>query len=49
MKPKIKREFSLTWKQLVWFCRGAGSLGFGKTPSDAYWDWKWRINQRGVQ
>jgi hypothetical protein len=49
MKPRINKEFSILLKQPAWFCRGAGSLGFGSTPAEAYWVWKWWINERGIK
>lgn len=46
MKPRITREFSETYRAQAWFCRGDGFLGLGDTPSIAYWDWLWRVQNR---
>ena len=50
MKPRIKKEMSALYRCPMWYCRGAGSVGIAITPTLAYWDWKWRVNEKaGVQ
>lgn len=40
IKPRIRREQSLKYKEPMWFCRGGGRMGIGSTPKDAYWVWR---------
>jgi len=40
MKPCIKRDYSETYREFTWFCRGFGCLGIGDTPELAYLSWK---------
>ena len=50
MKPRIRKEMSALYRCSMWFCRGAGCLGVARDPTLAYWDWKWRVNEKaGVQ
>ncbi len=38
-KPRIKRDYSLIMRRMMWFCRGSGTLGFCDTPTGAYSAW----------
>jgi hypothetical protein len=46
MKPRITKEMSALYRCQMWFCRGAGCLGVARDPTLAYWDWKWRVNEK---
>ena len=44
MKPRLKREYSETFRAVAWFCRGGGALGLSACcPFHAYEHWKWRL------
>lgn len=45
-KPRLTREYSYIGRRMMWFCRGAGSLGLGATATMAYWDWRHREEAR---
>lgn len=47
MKPRIQpyrasKHFCGYYK---WRCVGRGRAGFGSTPREAYYDWKYRMNE----
>ena len=46
MKPRITKEMSELYRCPMWFCRGAGCLGVARDQTLAYWDWKWRVNEK---
>lgn len=46
MKPCIKRDYSETYREFAWFCRGYGCLGIGDTPELAYLSWKWLTDDK---
>jgi hypothetical protein len=39
--PRLRREWSLTCKRLMWVCRGGIARGMADNPKDAYWCWKY--------
>ena len=47
-KPRLRRDYSQTMRRTVWFCWGAGVLGYADSPRNAYNDWKVHMYLRGL-
>lgn len=47
-RPRLRRDYSLTMRRVVWFCRGSGVLGYADSPRNAYRDWVGRMHLHGL-